>query len=118
MIEEDAVAEPIKAPAQPAEGGTEERIHVQAGAEADRAEADEAVVGRVHGEAGIGSDGRAIDIPRVIDRHVDLVRAGRSHFDIALVLGHVFLRRVLQVAGGLGALAQRLHGGRTSCGWL
>ena len=59
-------------------------------------------------ETGIRRDGLAVDRPWVVGGHVDHFRIGRGKLDVALVIGHVFLRRGLEIACLLGALAQHL----------
>ncbi len=61
-------------------------------------------------EAGIRRDRLAVNVPRIVGGHVDDFRVGRRELNVALIVGHVFLRRAFQVACLLGALAQHLDG--------
>ena len=62
------------------------------------------------GEAGVGREGCAVDGPGVIGGDVEELRVGGGEGDGALVVADLLLRAALEVAGGLGALAEDLHG--------
>jgi len=109
MVEEDGIRQPVETPCQQAEGSVFKSCDAKAKAvmQTDAEEGSERAEQR---EPRIGRDGCAVDGPRIVGRDINDFRIGRGESDVALVLRDLFLGRVLEVSGLLGALAETLHG--------
>src|SRR2546426_587882 len=107
VVEDDSVAMPVASPAvkPPAEPAEEADVE---GPERDARSGDEQP--RIPIPSRPGDDGRSVHHPRVVFRYVDDLRARRFDDDRLSLLGHLRLRRRLQVARRLRAPAHVLDG--------
>src|ERR1700691_4642685 len=99
MMEEHIVPEPVEAPCEQAERRVLEGAEGEAETVLNWKSAEEKTQRANEREAGIRGDGRAVYVPWIVGGNVDDFRVGRRNVDVALVVGHVFLGRGLQIAG-------------------